>query len=150
MEFPDNLHDTKTTAAQHPGHHPDGSADNPHARMRALENSKRDKHNVTVIGAGAFGTAMAVLCARNGHPVKMYARDQAQCDSINTVHINSKYLSEFTLPDIITATSNLTVHPSAPHGRIDQPVVGDLSRGRRHSVAQQQSSSHSRVRCQWH
>ncbi len=85
--------------------------DNSKARMRALENSKIDKHSVTVIGAGAFGTAMAVICARNGHPVKMYARDQAQCEAINRVHANPKYLSEFTLPDIITATSSLTVLP---------------------------------------
>lgn len=45
---------------------------------------------ICVLGAGAFGTAMATAAARNGHEVVIYARDQAVVDSINNDHINPK------------------------------------------------------------
>ena len=50
---------------------------------------------------------MATCAARNGHDVVMYVRDEAQAASINTKHINSKYLSDFTLLPNITASTNL-------------------------------------------
>ena len=62
---------------------------------------------VTVWGGGAFGTAMAMCASRNGHNVVMYVRDPIQAASINEKHVNSKYLSQFTLPPNITATTDL-------------------------------------------
>ena len=61
---------------------------------------------VTVFGAGSFGTAMAVVAARNGHVVRILARDAAQVETINREHRNPKRLSDFILPDSITATTN--------------------------------------------
>mmetsp|Transcript_89939 Transcript_89939/g.257222 ORF Transcript_89939/g.257222 Transcript_89939/m.257222 type:complete len:182 (+) Transcript_89939:115-660(+) len=63
---------------------------------------------ICVLGAGAFGTAMATVAARNNHEVVIYARDQAVVDSINNDHINPKYKMEtFTLPSNITSTTNV-------------------------------------------
>ena len=64
---------------------------------------------VTVFGAGSFGTAMAVVAARNGHTVRILARDPAQVATINKDHRNPKRLSDFVLPDNITATTDAAV-----------------------------------------
>ena len=61
---------------------------------------------VTVFGAGSFGTAMAVVAARRGHQVRILARDPAQVAAINAAHRNPKRLSDFVLPDNITATTD--------------------------------------------
>jgi glycerol-3-phosphate dehydrogenase len=63
--------------------------------------------NITVIGAGAFGTALAQTAARNGNKVTMYARNQEVVDKINNEHINPHYLSEFELSSLISATSSV-------------------------------------------
>jgi glycerol-3-phosphate dehydrogenase len=63
--------------------------------------------NITVIGAGAFGTALAQTAARNGNKVTMYARNQEVVDKVNNEHINPHYLSEFELSSLISATSSV-------------------------------------------
>jgi len=45
---------------------------------------------ICVLGAGAFGTAMATVAARNNHEGVIYARDHAVVDSLNNDHINPK------------------------------------------------------------
>lgn len=62
---------------------------------------------VAVIGAGAFGTAMAQVVANCGHFVRIFARKEEVVTSINENHVNPHYLSEFTLSENITATSDL-------------------------------------------
>jgi glycerol-3-phosphate dehydrogenase (NAD+) len=71
-----------------------------------FDNILRDK-KVSVIGAGAFGTAIATVAARAGHQVMLYARREAVVASINLTHINPDYLSRYTLSDLITASSDL-------------------------------------------
>jgi glycerol-3-phosphate dehydrogenase (NAD+) len=72
--------------------------------MEELEPRKR----ISVIGAGAFGTSLATIAARNGHDVVIYARDSDIVNSINSAHLNSKYLSDFTLLSNISGTTNVT------------------------------------------
>lgn len=62
---------------------------------------------VAVIGAGSFGLAMAVVASRNNHNVVLVARDQAQVDSINKTHHNTKYFPDFLLPDNLSATTDV-------------------------------------------
>ena len=50
------------------------------------------KKNIGVIGAGAWGTAMAQALARNGHKVEVWAMEQEVVDSINNEHENKKFL----------------------------------------------------------
>ncbi|GMI38959.1 hypothetical protein TeGR_g11091 [Tetraparma gracilis] len=45
--------------------------------------------------------------ARNNHNVVFYCRDEKQAESINVKHVNNKFHSSFTLPDKITATTDL-------------------------------------------
>lgn len=63
--------------------------------------------NVCVIGAGAFGTAMAYAISKNKHNVRLWMRDSSQRDKINETHHNPKKMSKYTLPDNITATCDL-------------------------------------------
>lgn len=73
----------------------------------ALENNGKLPLNIAVIGAGAFGTAMAHVAAQCGHRVKVYARNAEVVNSINESHFNPHYLSEFVLHNNISATSSV-------------------------------------------
>eukprot|EP00250_Pteridium_aquilinum_P015109 c22383_g1_i1 orf=102-1442(+) len=61
---------------------------------------------VVVIGGGSFGTAMAVLLARNKSEmqVSLLLRDSSLCESINKDHVNRKYFPKHILPHNIVAT----------------------------------------------
>ena len=62
---------------------------------------------MTVLGGGAFGTAMAQVCARNGSKVKIWAREPEVIESINQRHTNEMFLSGVSLSHNITATSDV-------------------------------------------
>lgn len=51
-----------------------------------------------VIGAGAWGTALAIAMARNGHKIWLWGRDKEQLSRIATERMNRRYLPEITLP----------------------------------------------------
>ena len=62
---------------------------------------------IAVIGAGSWGTALAVIAARAGHSVRLWSRNDAVVNSINEQRVNSRYLSSTSIPDSVTATSDL-------------------------------------------
>lgn len=59
-----------------------------------------------VMGAGAWGTALAKVLADAGNPVTMWARRPEVADEINTDHRNSRYLGDVELPPTIRATTD--------------------------------------------
>lgn len=61
---------------------------------------------IAVAGAGAFGTGLAIALAANG-PVTLWARDTTAAHQMQTSRENAARLPLHTLPDAITATSNL-------------------------------------------
>jgi len=61
----------------------------------------------TILGAGSFGTALAVHLARAGHAVHLWARDPLLAQAINERRSNPTYLSELSLPPGVCATSDL-------------------------------------------
>ena len=65
------------------------------------------KKNVTVIGAGSWGTALASVLADNGHQVTIWVRDPKLAEQINTKHVNEKYLPEVNLSSNIVANVDL-------------------------------------------
>ncbi len=62
---------------------------------------------IAVLGAGSFGTCLAVLCARE-HDVTIWARDPELAASINRNQKNPRYLSDLELSSNVRATSDLS------------------------------------------
>jgi glycerol-3-phosphate dehydrogenase (NAD(P)+) len=61
----------------------------------------------TVLGAGSWGTALAVQLARQGHDTVIWDRNPDRCDILNTTHVNPRYLTSITLPESLRAESDL-------------------------------------------
>jgi glycerol-3-phosphate dehydrogenase (NAD(P)+) len=53
--------------------------------------------NLTVLGAGAWGTALAISTA-NRHPTLLWARDAAQAGQLGASRSNARYLPDVALP----------------------------------------------------
>jgi len=62
---------------------------------------------VAVVGAGAWGTALADLLARNGHPVTMWAHEADVAESITRRHVNDRFLAGVNLSPMVRATTDL-------------------------------------------
>ncbi|MFC6490960.1 2-dehydropantoate 2-reductase N-terminal domain-containing protein, partial [Nitratireductor sp. GCM10026969] len=61
-----------------------------------------ENRRITVLGAGAWGTALGLTMHRAGHKVTLWARDPALAHEIEHAHTNSRYLPGVTLdPEII-------------------------------------------------
>jgi glycerol-3-phosphate dehydrogenase (NAD(P)+) len=56
---------------------------------------------LSVVGGGAWGTALASHAARLGHDVRMWAREPEVADEITTRHTNTPYLAGIELPPTI-------------------------------------------------
>lgn len=65
-------------------------------------------YRITVLGGGAWGTALATTLCRAGHGVRLYARDAAQAEAISA-GANPRYLPGIALPEGIAATTDLSV-----------------------------------------
>lgn len=65
-------------------------------------------HKIGVVGAGAWGTALAQLSATAGCDVTLWAREQEVVTSINVRHENEVFLNGITLSETIAATSELS------------------------------------------
>ncbi len=61
---------------------------------------------VAVLGAGSWGTALAVAASRR-HPTVLWARDPAQAADMAARHENARYLPGIALPQALTITPDL-------------------------------------------
>ena len=62
---------------------------------------------ITVIGAGAWGTALALHFALHNHQVAILARNTEQLAAMQADRENKRYLPGFKLPDNLTAHTDL-------------------------------------------
>jgi glycerol-3-phosphate dehydrogenase (NAD(P)+) len=62
---------------------------------------------MTVIGAGSWGTALAILLAREGHPTQLWGRDRAQLDAMRRARRNMRYLPEAEFPESLQIAVDL-------------------------------------------
>ena len=63
---------------------------------------------IAVIGAGAWGTALAIVLSRGQrHEVSLWAYENEVCESIRARQTNDLFLPGFTLPESITVTNSL-------------------------------------------
>jgi len=75
---------------------------------------------ITFLGAGAWGTALAVSAAQQGHQVLLCARDAQQAENMRQAHENTRYLPGVLFPP------SLQVAVARPHEIAQQANAGDL------------------------
>lgn len=102
------------------------------------------EHCIGILGAGAWGTALARhFCVKYGQ-ARIWAYEPEVTQDINTRHINSKFLPGIALPETLEATSDLQafadgltlmvivvpshvlrsiLHQLAPYLRQDLPII---------------------------
>jgi len=66
-----------------------------------------DINHIGIIGAGAWGTALATVAVRSGRRVTLWAHNPDIATGINARHENTSYLPGITLDNTIIATGNL-------------------------------------------
>jgi glycerol-3-phosphate dehydrogenase (NAD(P)+) len=62
---------------------------------------------IAVLGAGSWGTALAVHLGRVGHDVRLWARDVQVAADISARRANAIYLPDVSLPDTVLVTASL-------------------------------------------
>lgn len=62
---------------------------------------------IAVLGAGSWGTALAMVLSENGHHVNIWGNVPAQIDEINKKHTNEHYLPGLKLRETIVAYTKL-------------------------------------------
>lgn len=59
---------------------------------------------ISIIGAGSFGTAIAVVLGHSGYSISIWAREKEVVDGINQVGYNPEYISDVELPKSVSAS----------------------------------------------
>jgi len=77
---------------------------------------------LTVLGAGAWGTALAISAARHNAQVLLWARDGAQVAQMQAQRCNPRYLPEAPFPESLQLTADLAA--AIEHGRGGLIIIG--------------------------
>lgn len=64
--------------------------------------------NVSIIGAGAWGTTLACMIAAKGIRVRVWAYKKETCDDINRFRENREFLAGIAIPAGVTAVSDIS------------------------------------------
>ncbi|WP_295881436.1 NAD(P)H-dependent glycerol-3-phosphate dehydrogenase [uncultured Thiohalocapsa sp.] len=67
----------------------------------------RAPEQIAVLGAGSWGTALALLLCRNGHGVRLWGHDPAHIDALTRERENRAFLPGFALPPALTPTADI-------------------------------------------
>ena len=62
---------------------------------------------IAVLGAGSWGTALAIQFARAGRKTLLWGRDPDTMQAIGTVRVNDRYLPDVPFPDRLQVTADL-------------------------------------------
>lgn len=65
------------------------------------------QQTVAIVGAGSWGTALAVQLAKKGHIVKIWARDDRVVNDINNLRENRSYLPGVTMPENVKCSADI-------------------------------------------
>src|ERR1700722_203971 len=63
---------------------------------------------ISIIGAGGWGTALAVMIARNGHTVQWWVRRKELAETLARERLNQQYLPGIAIPDSIVVTNQFS------------------------------------------
>jgi len=93
--------------------------------------------NITVIGAGAWGTALAISFSAHHH-VTLWARDAAQIDAMRATRRNQRYLPDIPLPDNLELSADF----SAALAAAELVIIAVPTAALRSTLQQLATSSH--------
>ena len=79
---------------------------------------------VNVLGAGSWGTGLALTLAAKGLEVGFWGRDQALMAEISRTRINARYLSHAVLPEAVEVYSDFSKMPQADATLVVVPSQG--------------------------
>ena len=80
------------------------------------------KSRIAVLGAGAWGTALACLVANNGYPCQLWVFEKDQIEPMRRARENARYLPGIALPETLEIESDLhTIAQTAEHFLIVVP-----------------------------
>lgn len=63
---------------------------------------------ITVLGAGSWGTALAILLAKNGQPVRLWGHDTKQLQQMKRAGCNLRYLPDIAFPENLQLVEKLS------------------------------------------
>ena len=69
--------------------------------------------NICVLGAGSYGTALAICLARNGHKTVLWGRDRNHVSEMEESRSNAKYLPDSVFPASLEVEADLSKAISA-------------------------------------
>jgi len=87
---------------------------------------------IAVLGAGSWGTALAIHLGRIGHSVRLWSRAPALAETMRSKRFNLNYLPDIKLPPTVEPTSLLT----SAIENVDFVVVAVPSHGVRSVIAE--------------
>ncbi len=61
---------------------------------------------IAVLGAGSWGTALAILLAHGGRPVTLWARKEAQLEAMAAARSNERFLPGITFPESLNLATS--------------------------------------------
>lgn len=64
--------------------------------------------DISIIGSGSWGTAIAVILSNNGHNVLLWSRNSQTTESLKDTYKNSKYLPDVKIPLSVSFTSDIS------------------------------------------
>lgn len=73
--------------------------------MNSEQRVESDIRTIAVIGAGSWGTALALLLGRKGYQVRLWSFEDQVVQEISSSHTNAKYLPGHLLPHNVTSTA---------------------------------------------
>lgn len=70
---------------------------------------------ITIVGAGSWGTALALFLARLKHPVNLWSYDSAHTKAMQNERMNQRYLPGHAFPDTLQVVDDLALALQTAH-----------------------------------
>lgn len=74
-----------------------------------MDNLASSKQPIAVLGAGSWGSALAILLARNGHDVRLWGHESDHITEMQSKHCNTRYLPGILFPENLQTYSDVSL-----------------------------------------